>query len=186
MGNRGHLHNGRGQITKRSAIKRWIICALEYKGERRQVLRPGEYTELFFLDEASALAAGRRPCNRCRPDALADYRRAIDRPDLSSVNDLDAILDAERGSRNRATARLGELPDGSMVVHHVAPHLWLDERLLAWSPGGYGPPVVPALGTRVEVITPRVTLTALGNGYRPVLHSTARVLGCEQRKADSA
>ena len=76
MGNRGVLHDADQQIRKSHALKRWIICQLEFKGRRRQIMQPGQYTELFFLDEATALAAGHRPCAECQRERFNEFRTA--------------------------------------------------------------------------------------------------------------
>src|SRR5271165_1152863 len=76
MGNRGNLHNAEGHIKRTWQVKRWLVCLLEFKGRKRTVMRPGFYTELFFLDEATALAAGHRPCAECRRERYNDFRKA--------------------------------------------------------------------------------------------------------------
>src|SRR5688500_8008085 len=75
MGNRGCLHDGDQRIRRLFVGKRWIHCVLEFKGRRRQVMAPGRYTELFFLDESTALAAGHRPCAECQRDRYLEFRR---------------------------------------------------------------------------------------------------------------
>src|SRR3954465_3835639 len=77
MGNRGRLHDEEGRIRRPWQLERWIVCLLEFKGRKRQVMTPGHYTELFFLDEATALAAGHRPCAECRRVAFDAFRRAL-------------------------------------------------------------------------------------------------------------
>src|SRR5262245_6485047 len=76
MGNRGLLHDAEGQIMRPWRERRWIICLLDFKGRRRSVMSPGLYTELFFLDEATALAAGHRPCAECRRERFNAFRDA--------------------------------------------------------------------------------------------------------------
>ena len=122
-GNRGCLHDAHGRIRRRYAGKRWIACRLEFRGRRRtQLLQPGRYTELFFLDEVTAFAAGHRPCAECR---RADYDRFVaiwgtTHPGQAGADAMDAQLHAERvdpatrGQRLHG-AKLGELPDGAFV-----------------------------------------------------------------------
>ena len=177
MGNRGCLHDAAGRIRRAWQLKRWIICELEFKGRHRPVMQPGRYTELFFLDEATALAAGHRPCAECRRPAFLAFLAAwaAGRPggDTPRVPALDEVLHRER-TAPPWQAPLDTLPDGAFVAlpGDPRPFLVLGGALLAWTPGGYTdraarPPAA------VEVLTPRSTVEALRAGYRPVLHPTA-------------
>src|SRR5204863_9969204 len=99
-GNRGVLHDDDGRIVRNWQVKRWIACVLEFKGRRRPLLRPGRFTELFFLDEATAFAAGHRPCAECR---RADYARVLELTGARGDDELDARLNEERlGLERRA------------------------------------------------------------------------------------
>src|SRR5437764_3221709 len=147
-GNRGCLHDEAGRIRRRYNGKRWISCRLRFKDwHRSPLVQPGRFTELFFLDEATALAAGHRPCALCRRD---DYNRflALWRglyPGAAGADAVDERLHGERVDAHRRRlheAASAELPDGSFVLHDDAPHLVLGERLWRWSPGGY-PTAVP-------------------------------------------
>lgn len=185
MGNRGCLHDDAGEFRRAHRGRRWIICALEFKGRRLPLADPGRNTQLFFLDEATALAAGHRPCGECR---RAAFRAFVDAwaagnpgalPDgARHIGDLDSVLHRQRtGPRERAT--LADLPDGTfvMVDGDPRPHLVLGAALLPWGPYGYGAPL-PRPAATVEVLTPRSTLYALRAGYRPHLHgSSAAVPG---------
>src|ERR1700694_3932569 len=94
-GNRGILHDPDRTIVRDSQVRRWIACRVEFRGRHRDIMTPGSWTELFFLDEATALAAGHRPCAECRH---ADYRRfqsAWQPADATSADAMDAILHAE-------------------------------------------------------------------------------------------
>ena len=172
MGNRGgRLHDARKTIVRRWTSKAWITCLLAFKNYRRkEVMGPDSYTELFFLDEATALAAGHRPCAECR---RADYNRFkalfVEAQAALGVNvrlaaDLDAVLHAERLVRPRAGARAGDLPDAAMVAIDGQAWLKLGDRLLAWTPGGYGPSRALPEG-EVEVLTPAAILAVLHAGY---------------------
>ncbi len=108
MGNRGCLHDAKGQIRRPWQLERWIVCVLAFKGRQRRVMTPGRYTELFFLDEATALAAGHRPCAECRRERFNAYRRALaaggakgDEP-LRSAVEIDHRLHAERVAPDRS------------------------------------------------------------------------------------
>jgi hypothetical protein len=182
IGNRGILHDDAGRIgTARWRHPHWIACALAFKGWRRKLLQPGTWTELFFLDEATALAAGHRPCALCR---RADYRRfraawqqgfALD-----SVPGADAMDRALHGARldpaTRRQARherpLETLPDGTMIEREGRAWLVLDARLLPWSHAGYGMPEARGTGS-VSVITPAPSVASLAAGYTPLLHPSA-------------
>jgi hypothetical protein len=178
--NRGCLHDAEGNIRRNYAVKRWIACQLEFRGwQRPALLMPGRFTELFFLDEATALAAGHRPCALCR---RADYEhlRATWSEPGAGANAIDDRLHAERlgprGGRRLHEASFRELPDGAFVMRDERPRLVLGNRLLAWSPGGYGAPSPrPARGT-ATVITPP-SLVALLRTERtplvPLLHPSA-------------
>jgi hypothetical protein len=180
-GNRGCIHDARGNIRPRYAVKRWIACQLEFRGwQRPALLMPGRFTELFFLDEATALAAGHRPCALCR---RADYEhlRATWSEPGAGADAIDDRLHAERFDARTRGRRLhravfGELPDGAFVMHADEPSLVLGDQLLAWSPGGYTTRSRrPARGT-ATVITPP-SLVALLRTERtplvPLLHPSA-------------
>jgi hypothetical protein len=185
MGNRGRLHDARGRIGGRGwTTLAWVTCALEFKGRQRAVMAPGRYTELFFLDEATALAAGHRPCGECR---RADFRRfkalwlaAAGRAPGSLIAALDGPLHRERTRRGAdgATHRAAPaaLPDGALVtLDDAAGEAWLvlGPALLRWTPAGYaGRRARPRTGS-VGVLTPASVVRVLAAGYRPALHSSA-------------
>jgi hypothetical protein len=181
-GNRGCLHDASGQIRRRYQVRRWIACRLEFKGRRRSPLvQPGKYTELFFLDEATALAAGHRPCAECR---RADYDRFAawwrDRFGDVGADAVDVRLHeqrvdpAGRGHRLHRAAAEG-LPDGAFVLDAGTPRLVLGPRLWAWAPDGYSFPVERRRGS-VIVVTPPSLVALLRDGWRselPLIHPSA-------------
>jgi hypothetical protein len=180
-GNRGCLHDAAGRIRRPYAGQRWIACRLEFKGRRRAPLRqPGRYTELFFLDEATAFAAGHRPCAECRREDYTRFRALW--PGEAGAGAIDARLHAERiAGRERVIhdARFAELPDGAFVLHDGAPHLVLGDRLLAWSPAGYTAAGARPRG-RARLITPPSLVAVLRAGWQgavPLLHDSAGVPG---------
>ena len=142
FGNRGVLHADDGSIVRRHALRRWIYCRLEFKGRKRELLQPGRYTELFFLDEATALAAGHRPCAECMRGRFNEFRAAWS-ANPTAATELDAALHAERLTPDGAQATwrspLGDLPDGAMVALDRTPHLVRAGALRPWSFSGYGP-----------------------------------------------
>jgi hypothetical protein len=182
-GNRGCLHDAEGRIRRRWATRRWIACRLEFKGRRRMpLLRPGRYTELFFLDEATALAAGHRPCAECR---RADYDRLVAlwrelHPGQQGADAIDERLHAERveprtGERRFHAARFEELPDGAVVLQDAATWLVRGDQLLRWTPAGYADRV-PRPGGEARLVTPPSLVALLRTPEKrlvPLLHDSA-------------
>jgi hypothetical protein len=175
-GNRGCLHDETGRIRRSFAVKRWIACRLEFKDWRRtSLLQPGRFTELFFLDEATAFAAGHRPCALCR---RADYDRFVALVG-ARAEEIDERLHAERldASRRRRLhpARLRDLPDGAFVLEGGQPWLLLGGELLRWTPSGYTDRR-PRSGGNVVLITPPSLVEVLRTrwqGVVPLLHPSA-------------
>jgi hypothetical protein len=186
MGNRGCLHDDRQRIVRAYQLRRWIICLLEFKGRKREIMRPGRYTELFFLDEATALAAGHRPCAECQRERFNDFRRHWAAANLElaggappGADTIDAALHRERISDHRYqrdkvkptyAERLRDLPDGAFVVLRAGdtPYLVRGAALYPWSVASYGQPIARPLNVIVAVLTPRSTVRALAHGYRPL------------------
>jgi hypothetical protein len=184
--NRGVLVDARGEIRRRWGVRRWIACRLEFKGRRRRPLMvPGRYTELFFVDEATAFAAGHRPCGECRYE---DYRRfsAIWQqlhPGQVGADAMDDQLHSERvdpptrGQRHHAVP-WADLPDGTFVLEDQRPWLIRGDQLLEWTAAGYvaARRTRPSTGTAVAV-TPPSLIEVLRAGWDPVtvpfLHPTA-------------
>jgi hypothetical protein len=175
-GNRGCLHDDEGRIRRGWSGRRWIACRLEFRGWRRtRLLQPGRFTELFFLDEATAFAAGHRPCALCRRE---DYVRFTALVGTTGADAIDEELNAERldgRERRLHDARLGELPDGAFVLEHGVPMLVLGNELLAWGPGGYTERRARH-GGRAALITPPTLVRVLATGWEgavPLLHPSA-------------
>jgi hypothetical protein len=158
---------------------RWIICLLDFRGRKRAIMQPGHYTELFFLDEATALAAGHRPCAECQRsryklflDFWAKTQGGAAQPRAS---DVDADLHAARwqsGQRRTYHARLEDLPSGTMVTapDDNTPYLIWQGSLWRWDLSGYsaGPPGEAV--AEVRVLTPKPTVEILAAGYPVDLH----------------
>jgi hypothetical protein len=173
MGNRGgRFHDEAQRIGRRRwASKQWIACVCEFKGRRREVFGRG-YTELFFRDEPTALAAGHRPCFECRRAEALAFQAAF--PGVSpSAPAMDARLHAERldPMRLKRTIAIEALPDGAMALWREAAHLKADGLLWPWSFGDYGTPEA-APGGKVVALTPPSILAALSAGYRPRTEGT--------------
>lgn len=182
-GNRGIIHDPetRTLTRRRWSTKAWIACTCDYKGVRRQVMATRSWTELFFLDEATALSAGHRPCFLCRRDDAIHFKAAwclgngVDSPKAS---EMDAVLHSERlrpdGSkrRHRLPAAIESLPDGVMVDAGGDAFLVVGGSLLRWTQTGYIP--IDDRPRIESLLTPPSTLAALASGYRPTLHPTSR------------
>jgi hypothetical protein len=180
-GNRGIIHDPltRTLLKRRWASRAWLICTLQWRGIRRTVMGIGSWTELFFLDEATALAAGHRPCFLCQRAAAMAFQAGF--PTCGQAAGpkalaIDRVLHAERldGRLKRLhglTSPAGRLPDGAMILQDGAPHLILNGLARRWSLCGYGAPTAPLDGARL--ITPPSTVAALRAGYQPRLHASA-------------
>jgi hypothetical protein len=174
-GNRGIIHDSasRTLLQKRWTSRRWLVCQCDFKGRRRALMSAGSWTELFFLDEATALAAGHRPCFECRRPEAEAFRQAFSDGERSaSVDEIDRLLHRERldGRAKRlhpVDGAWSALPDGAMIAGCTEAFVVVGGRALRWSPGGYsiGQPAGTAL-----LLTPPSTVRALSRGYRPVLH----------------
>jgi hypothetical protein len=179
-GNRGCLVDANGDLARYSRGRAWLICLLEFKGRRRTLWRPGRLTELFFLDEATGLAAGHRPCGECRGADYRAFKRAWSMAHGSvglTVGVIDARLHAERlerpGTRRLFRAAARELPTGTVVTLDGACWLVQDGTLLRWTHSGYRDRRRVSGSIVLDVVTPRATVDVLAAGYRPVIHPSA-------------
>ena len=168
-GNRGCLHDADMRIRRQWQVKRWISCRLEFRGRHRSggPMPPGRYTGLFFLDDATALAAGHRPCAECRN---ADYRSFLALTGAAGADELDRRLHAERGILHEQA--LEELPDGAFAVLDGEPWLVFESGVLRWTAGGYAERRRRFSG-RVDVVTPPTSLRVLASGWSgcvPLIH----------------
>jgi hypothetical protein len=178
MGNRGILHNRQKEILRPFKLKAWLICKLEFNGRKRQVMAPHRYTELFFMDEATAFAAGHRPCFECRRQ---DYNRFKSfwlkcNPEYSfdektSFQKIDDILHKERIGRDRSKVTFEEqtnkLPDGTFVLIDDKPYLISDGMMYLWSAYGYEKGITLTAKAKLRVLTPKSTVNAFRAGYVP-------------------
>jgi hypothetical protein len=170
FGNRGCLHDAHRRIRRDHNGRRWIACRLEFRGRHRgAMMQPGRYTELFFLDEATALAAGHRPCAECR---RADYLRLLElQPWASGADGLDARLHSERllgDGRRLHETRLDDLPDGAFILRDGRPWLVRGGWLREWTPAGYAGRRRRPAGRLADLITPPMLLPLLSD-HRPRL-----------------
>ena len=172
MGNRGgRLHDAARKLgARRWASKQWICCRLEFKGRHRKVWGDS-YSELFFLDEVTAFAAGHRPCFECRRKDAQAFAALFPGPHQAPA--MDAVLHAERldGRVKRRRGRaIDTLPDGAMIEFDDGVYAVRGQYLLRWSPSGYDKKRARPHALQVDVLTPSSMLAVLTNGYAPLWH----------------
>ncbi len=181
IGNRGIIHDPATKtlLKRRWTSKLWIVCVCEFRGRHRDVMSSRSWTELFFLDEATAFAAGHRPCFECRREDANKFRAAWEegngRSDVRAPQ-MDAVLHSERldGKAKRLHALPmppASMPDGAMLADAEHCYLMDGGRALRWSFSGYEPAPLPS--GELLMLTPPSTLRALSAGYRPLLHPSA-------------
>jgi hypothetical protein len=187
MGNRGILHDEGGVIRRSWQVKRWLICRIDFRGRHRMIMAPNRYTELFFLDEATGLAAGHRPCFECQRRRYNEFRAAWAAGNLHghstkpvTADEIDERLHADRLDRPRSkrtfTASLADLPDGVFITHEGREGQALliqGDSLLGWSPGGYRERLRRRNADVVSVLTPESTVAAIRAGFIPQIHLSA-------------
>lgn len=188
MGNRGVLHKNK-QIVRPYKLLNWVTCVLEYHGIRRNVMSEGRYTELFFLDEATALAAGHRPCAECRRKDytlfkelwLRANKQHYELPD-HTMKSIDRVNHLERvgplGEKIMFSEQPGALPNGTLVLlpGSETPYLYINNKLLEWTEHGYTTITDAPAATVVQVLTPKSFVRVLALGYSPQVHPSAKLL----------
>jgi hypothetical protein len=180
MGNRGILHGDTKELGhRRWTHNNWIICLTSFRGRPRQIMTPHQYTELFFLDEAVALAAGHRPCYECRRKDYhtwaAAWQRATRGDAPPRAKEMDQALHKERIIRRPRRQQcwrgaFRDLPDGAFISWEGAPYLVLDRYLLRWTHHGYTETSPRPTQGEVIILTPPTSVATLANGFRPRLH----------------
>jgi hypothetical protein len=178
IGNRGIIHDPATKtlLRRRWTTKAWLVCLLDYKGRHREVMARRSWTELFFLDEAVALAAGHRPCFFCRRADAEAFRaawRKAKRRKAPQASEIDAVLHEERLDRGRKRVHVisgpvAELPDGAVIVAAGEAYTIAHGRAFRWSEQGYQP--ARQIPRADALLTPPSTLHAIRAGYRPLLH----------------
>jgi hypothetical protein len=178
MGNRGLIHDDRQHIVRSFKLKAWLICLLEFKGRKRPVMAPRQYTELFFLDEATAFSAGYRPCFECRRQDFEKFKSCWIRgnprygfDEKTYIREIDEIIHQERmgpaGEKISFESNIRDLPDGVFIIYDDNPFVLAGSFIFPWSPSGYGERVArPGSGT-IKVLTPRSVVGAFRAGYQP-------------------
>ncbi|MGE0824024.1 MAG: hypothetical protein AB7G75_14460 [Candidatus Binatia bacterium] len=185
LGNRGIIHNLAREIVAPWRIKAWITCQLTWRGRRRTVMQPGSWTELFFLDEATAFAAGHRPCAYCRRERFREFKTIWLSANPTAfhavtprISAIDTILHSERtqrgGKKVTYEEALSALPEGTMIELGAGAYLLWNQKLLRWSFSGYSPSDTPRPSqNRVRVLTPASIVRTFRNGFRPEVHESA-------------
>lgn len=184
MGNRGNLHNIKKEVVRAFKDKAWKSCLLEFQGIKREVKAEGSYTELFFLDEATAFAAGHRPCNDCQPERVKEFKELWFRANNgfyeltgSNLSDIDEILHGERIDSDRGkvtfTAPVLDLADGVLVELDGKYFLKLRGHLLEWSDSGYVSATRITENMPVQTLTPKSITRCYDNGLIPEIHFSA-------------
>ena len=183
MGNRGGaLHHADREIVHAYKSRRWIACVLEFRGRHRIVMSPNRYTELFFLDEATAFAAGHRPCAECRRERYKAFKdawqlaRRLDEPPFADEMDLEmhnARID--RGKKITYEAALGSLPDGCFIQVEGDAYLMLGDAMLLWTPEGYARREARPADSIATVLTPKPIVECFRQGYRAEIHESGRL-----------
>ena len=186
MGNRGLLHNEKHQIVRQFKGQRWIACCLEFRGRKRSVMSPGRYTELFFLDEAVAFAAGHRPCAECRRERFTAFLEAWKHRGEPHYNtpasalQIDAELHRSRidsaGRKVTYQAEVNSLPNGCFVQIDGSAFLIRHDGLLLWTPERYERKERRPTGLTVTVLTPEPIVQCFAQGYEPEVHITGQAL----------
>ncbi|MCM2560884.1 hypothetical protein M8756_02530 [Lutimaribacter sp. EGI FJ00015] len=180
MGNRGILHDDARRLgPARWRHPHWICCVLSFKGRHRQIMHPKRYTELFFLDEAVALAAGHRPCAECRRADYTRFRKLWEQAHgpVATAAALDRALHRARVTRDRQQVRhhaaARDVPAGSFIAVNDQPHLVVSDCIFPFTLDGYGSPFILPKGM-TTVLTPAPLVAVLRLGYAPQLHPSTR------------
>jgi len=183
--NRGNMHDARRRIRRPFGVKRWIACQLEFRGwHRAPLMQPGRFTELFFLDEATAFAAGHRPCRLCRYadyEAFVDIWTGIHRRAATNADAIDDVLHRERWDATERRQRhhdapLRDLPDGAFIAANDQSWLVLGSELVRWTPSGYAEREPRRPRATATVITPPSLVKVIAADRTPLvpfLHPSA-------------
>jgi len=181
MGNRGLLHNPDQHVIRPYKLKAWITCLLQFKGKHREIMAPNRYTELFFLDEATAFAAGHRPCFECRREDFNKFKTfwikgnpGYNFSAKTSIDAIDKILHHERmnedGSKKMYKTNTRLLPNGTFISIDNSPYLIANGHMYLWTPGGYTKKQNLPARDEVNVLTPKSIVNVFHAGYVPQMN----------------
>ena len=182
MGNRGLIHDEQQNIIRPFKLKAWLTCVLEFKDRKRKVMSPNLYTELFFLDEATAFAAGHRPCFECRRKDYNHFKTAWLKgnpeygfDEKTSINEIDKILHEERmdkhGQKIMYEASIKNIPDGTFILLDDKPGVIKNNLFYGWSPFGYEKEKALPNIKKVTVLTPKSVVNTFSAGYVPQIQA---------------
>jgi hypothetical protein len=183
LGNRGILHNTSKEIVSTHKIKGWVTCLLEFKGRKREIMSPNRYTELFFLDEATAFSAGHRPCAECRRERYNEFKekwlnvnRDLLEGNTPTIANIDKVIHEERIQKKEKITYItnfGLLPDGTMIEQDSKAYLVWKNKLFLWSFSGYSL-VNIKIGKNdvVKVLTPTSYVKLFSNNFSPIIHKS--------------
>jgi hypothetical protein len=177
MGNRGVIHKDK-QIVKVFKHNAWITCVLEFKGRKRIVMNPDCWTELFFLDEATAFAAGHRPCFECRRDDAGKFKSCWIKGNPShnfnmktSIHEIDEIIHSERidiAQKKITHQRISQsIPNGTFILMNNDAYLFSNNKLRQWTPFGYKDSIDVQQDSILTVLTPNSIVNTFHAGYVP-------------------
>lgn len=182
LGNRGGaIHNEHKEIVRPFKSRQWIACLLEFKGRHRKVMSPGLYTELFFLDEATAFAAGHRPCAECRRAHFNSFKEAWNRAHGRPAEAIlrAAAIDEElhrariyKSDKRTYEADIDELPSGTFIELQQAPFIVWDDQIAEWTAEGYATKRSRPTNETVKVLTPKPIVDCFLGGYLTTTHHT--------------
>ena len=184
MGNRGILHDEHNTIVRKWAHKGWVFCLPSFKGIKRpKPFSQGNYSELFFLDEATAFSAGHRPCAYCQRERFQEFKEAWLSANMAEANGcsiampvIDKALHVERamrgGGKNVYEAKLCDLPYGAMFEYKRRAYVAGTTLYYPWTFDGYGSPMSIDGTCLVKVLTPQSVIRVFANGFKPVFHTS--------------
>jgi hypothetical protein len=177
LGNRGVIHDHQKEIVRPYKLKAWITCVLQFKGRHRAIMSPDRWTELFFMDEATAFSAGHRPCAECRREDFNRFKKywLIGNANAgfnlkTPIGQIDEIIHRERIDKNKRkiTHRelAKELPDGAMIMISNRAYVKKAGRFYEWTAAGYEN-AGQVIDEEVDVLTPASIVNCFRAGYMP-------------------
>ena len=181
LGNRGILHNGKKQIVKAYQHQSWVTCHIKFKNRKRKLMSSNNFTELFFLDEATAFAAGHRPCCECRRERYLEFKdywvsanlnKQAGDVKISVINKLMHKDRINKGVKITHTAKLKELPDGTIFSYKRAAYLIFESNIYLWSFEGYSLSKIINAPDEVDVLTPKSIVNLFKFGFKPEIHKS--------------
>lgn len=185
LGNRGILHNGKKQIVKTYQHQSWVTCRLEFKNRKRELMAPSNFTELFFLDEATAFAAGHRPCCECRRERYLEFKdywvkanlkKQADEVKISVINKLMHKDRINKGVKIIHKTNIKDLPDGTIFSYKNAAYLIFKTKIYLWSFEGYSFAQSVNMPDEVDVLTPKSIVNIFRLGFKPEIHKSIMTL----------